>query len=67
MIMSLVQLHSCHLLEILFSYFVPFMQVNRLRYWMSISMYTEEGEDNPEAGRHGVIKCQNKVKEILFE
>lgn len=41
-------------------------EVNRLRYWMNIAMYTDEGEDTPDTGPRDIIKCQNKIKSFLF-
>lgn len=41
-------------------------EVNRLRYWMNIAMYTDEGEDTPDTGPRDIIKCQNKIKNFLF-
>jgi hypothetical protein len=40
--------------------------VNRLRYWMSFSMRTDENQVMPDTGTRDVVKCQNKIKEFLF-
>lgn len=41
--------------------------INRLRYWMSMALYTEEYQETLEAGALNIIRYQQKVKEILFE
>jgi ATP-dependent RNA helicase TDRD9 len=41
-------------------------EVNRLRWWMNIAMYTDEDQVTPDTGPRDIIKCQNKIKEILF-
>jgi ATP-dependent RNA helicase TDRD9 len=41
-------------------------EVNRLRYWMNVAMYTDEGQDTPDTGPRDIIKCQNKIKQFLF-
>lgn len=40
--------------------------VNRLRYWMSIAMHTDEDQVTPDAGPRDIIKCQNKIRDFLF-
>jgi hypothetical protein len=40
--------------------------VNRLRYWMNISMRTDEDQVTPDTGPRDIVRCQNKIKEFLF-
>ena len=40
--------------------------VNRLRYWMNISMRTDEAQFTLDAGPRDVVRCQNKIRELLF-
>ena len=40
--------------------------VNRLRYWMNISMRTDEGQVTPDTGPRDIVRCQNKIGEFLF-
>jgi ATP-dependent RNA helicase TDRD9 len=41
-------------------------EVNRLRYWMNVAMYTDEDQDIPDTGPRDIVKCQNKIREFLF-
>jgi len=40
--------------------------VNRLRYWMNISVRTDEDQVTPDTGPRDIVRCQNKIKEFLF-
>lgn len=40
--------------------------VNCLRYWMNVSMRTEEGQVTPDTGPRDIFIWQNKIKELLF-
>jgi len=40
--------------------------VNRLRYWMNISMRTDEDQVTPVIGPRDIAKCHSKIKEFLF-
>jgi hypothetical protein len=40
--------------------------VNRLRYWMNISVRTDEDQVTPDIGPRDIVRCQNKIKEFLF-
>jgi len=40
--------------------------VNQLRYWMNISMRTDEDQVTPDTGPRDIVRCQNKIRECLF-
>ncbi|GLH06847.1 Probable ATP-dependent RNA helicase spindle-E [Gryllus bimaculatus] len=41
--------------------------INRLRYWMTISFYTDADQEYPSCATSDMIQCQGKVKEFLFK
>lgn len=41
------------------------LNINRLRYWMTVSLYTEPDQEFPTSERN-MITCQGKVKQFLF-
>ncbi|XP_067013969.2 probable ATP-dependent RNA helicase spindle-E [Anabrus simplex] len=43
------------------------LNINRLRFWMTCTLYTDRDSEVPDAGPAEIVKCQNKVKEFLFK